>query len=57
MENVYERFGLVKNHAMIDGNKRLGAHVMPIFPALNGYELTYGQRELSDIIPGSSGFM
>ena len=43
-------FGLVKNHAMIDGNKRLGAHVMLVFLALNGYELSYGQKELSDII-------
>ncbi len=43
-------FGLVKNHAMIDGNKRLGAHVMLVFLALNGYELAYNQNELSDII-------
>lgn len=43
-------FGLVKNHSMIDGNKRLGAHVMLVFLALNGYELTYSQKELSDII-------
>lgn len=43
-------FGLVKNHAMIDGNKRLGAHVMLVFLALNGYELLYGQKELSDMI-------
>ena len=43
-------FGLVKNHAMIDGNKRLGVHVMLIFLALNGYELFYTQKELSDII-------
>ena len=43
-------FGLVKNHAMIDGNKRLGTHVMLIFLALNGYELLYTQKELSDII-------
>ena len=43
-------FGLVKNHAMLDGNKRLGAHVMLVFLALNGYELSYGQRELSDMI-------
>ncbi|MDE6063383.1 MAG: type II toxin-antitoxin system death-on-curing family toxin [Lachnospiraceae bacterium] len=43
-------FGLVKNHAMLDGNKRLGAHVMLIFLALNGYELSYSQKELSDII-------
>ena len=43
-------FGLVKNHAMLDGNKRLGTHVMLVFLALNGYELSYGQRELSDMI-------
>ena len=43
-------FGLVKNHAMMDGNKRLGAHVMLVFLALNGYELTYSQKELSDVI-------
>lgn len=43
-------FGLVKNHAMVDGNKRLGAHVMLVFLALNGYELSYKQKELSDII-------
>lgn len=43
-------FGLVKNHAMIDGNKRLGTHVMLVFLALNGYELSYSQKELSDVI-------
>ena len=43
-------FGLVKNHAMLDGNKRLGAHVMLVFLMLNGYELAYEQKELVDII-------
>lgn len=43
-------FSLVKNHAMLDGNKRLGAHVMLVFLALNGYELSYGQKQLSDVI-------
>ncbi|MDE7252268.1 MAG: type II toxin-antitoxin system death-on-curing family toxin [Acetatifactor sp.] len=43
-------FGLVKNHAMLDGNKRLGTHVMLVFLALNGYELSYSQKELSNII-------
>lgn len=43
-------FGLVKNHAMLDGNKRLGTHMMLVFLALNGYELSYSQKELSDII-------
>ena len=43
-------FGLVRNHAMLDGNKRLGAHTMLVFLALNGYELSYSQKELSDVI-------
>lgn len=43
-------FGLVKNHAMLDGNKRLGTHVMLVFLRLNGYELYYSQKELSDVI-------
>ncbi len=43
-------FGLVKNHAMLDGNKRLGTHAMLVFLALNGYELSYSQKELSDVI-------
>ena len=43
-------YGLVKNHAMIDGNKRLGCHAMLVFLALNGYEMEYTQEELSDLI-------
>ena len=43
-------YGLVKNHAMIDGNKRLGCHAMLVFLALNGCELEYTQKELSDLI-------
>ena len=43
-------YGLVKNHAMLDGNKRLGAHTMLVFLAVNGYQLEYTQRELSDVI-------
>lgn len=39
-------YGLVKNHAMIDGNKRIGAHAMLVFLALNGYEVEYMQKEL-----------
>lgn len=35
---------------MIDGNKRLGAHIMLVFLALNGYELSYDQQKLSSII-------
>ena len=43
-------FGLVKNHAFIDGNKRVGAHVMLVFLALNKIDLVYEQTELSDVI-------
>lgn len=39
-------FGLIKNHAMIDGNKRIGTHAMLVFLALNGIELQYTQKEL-----------
>lgn len=43
-------YGLVKNHALLDGNKRIGVHVMLVFLAINGYELRYTQAELSDLI-------
>ena len=43
-------FGLVKNYAFVDGNKRIGAHAMLVFLALNQIELEYTQKELSDII-------
>lgn len=43
-------YGLIKNHAMIDGNKRLGTHVMLVFLALNGVELKYTQKELYETI-------
>ncbi|EFB75366.1 hypothetical protein SUBVAR_06339 [Subdoligranulum variabile DSM 15176] len=34
----------------MDGNKRIGAHIMLVFLALNGMELSYTQQELSNII-------
>ena len=45
-------YGLVRNHALIDGNKRIGVHVMLVFLAVNGYELEYTQKELYDLILG-----
>ena len=41
---------LVKNHPFVDGNKRIGAHAMLVFLAVNGVELSYTQREIVDII-------
>ncbi len=43
-------YGLVKNHPFVDGNKRIGAHAMLVFLALNGIELSYSQQELSEIV-------
>lgn len=43
-------FGLIQNHAFIDGNKRIGAHAMLVFLALNGFAFSYMQKELTEII-------
>ena len=53
-------YGLVKGHAFIDGNKRIGTHAMLIFLLLNGIELKYSDNELITIIldlaSGAAGF-
>lgn len=43
-------FGLIQNHAFVDGNKRIGVHAMLVFLSLNGYSFSYTQKELTDII-------
>ena len=43
-------YGLIKNHCMLDGNKRIGVHAMLVFFALNGIELQYTQKELYETI-------
>lgn len=43
-------YGLIKNHCMIDGNKRIGTHSMLVFLDLNGIELKYMQKELYETI-------
>lgn len=43
-------YGLIKNHTMIDGNKRIGAHAMLVFLALNGIEMKYTQKELYETV-------
>jgi len=42
-------YGLVNNHPFIDGNKRIAAVATLEILALNGVNLSYSQRELSDI--------
>ncbi len=39
-------YGLIKNHCMVDGNKRIGTHAMLVFLTLNGIELSYTQQDL-----------
>lgn len=43
-------FGLIMNHPFVDGNKRIGAHVMLTMLAMNRIELEYTQKELYEII-------
>ncbi len=43
-------YGLIKNHCMEDGNKRIGTHAMLVFLAINGIELRYTQEELYEVI-------
>ena len=43
-------YGLIKNHCMLDGNKRIGVHAMLVFFALNGIELQYTQKELYQMV-------
>ena len=43
-------YGLIMNHPFIDGNKRIGAHVMLTFLAMNDLELEYTQKELYEVI-------
>ncbi len=43
-------YGLIKNHPFVDGNKRIGTHIMLVFLALNDITLAYTQEELTQII-------
>jgi death-on-curing protein len=42
-------FALVSNHAFIDGNKRIGLHIMILFLAMNGVELNFKHSELVNL--------
>jgi len=43
-------FQIIKNHPMVDGNKRTGTHCMLVLLALEGVQLKYTQKELYEII-------
>ena len=42
-------YSLVSNHSFVDGNKRIGIHIMLVFLALNGVEIECTQQELIDV--------
>lgn len=42
-------YGLVSNHAFIDGNKRISALVMLVFLALNGIEINCTEHEMYSV--------
>lgn len=41
---------LVTNHALVDGNKRLGTFAMLLFYAMNDYRVTATDDELFDLV-------
>lgn len=43
-------FHLVKNHAFVDGNKRVGAATADVFPQLNGWDLENDEPAFSDLV-------
>ena len=43
-------YSLIKNHAFVDGNKRIGAHAMLVFLALNDIEVEYEDAEFIKLV-------
>ncbi len=43
-------FSLIKNHAFVDGNKRIGHAAMETFLVLNGHEIAAGVDEQERVI-------
>lgn len=41
---------VVTNHALVDGNKRMGAYVLFVFPGMNDHELVATDDEAFDFI-------
>lgn len=43
-------YGIISNHPFVDGNKRTGTHLMLLFLAINGVDLSYNDEDLINII-------
>lgn len=41
-------YSIIKNHPFLDGNKRIGTHIMLVFLALNNVKISYTQKDLID---------
>ena len=51
-------YGLICNHPFLDGNKRVGTHVMLVFLEINQLSLSYEDEELiSTILQTASGML
>lgn len=53
-------YGLISNHAFVDGNKRIGIYVMLTFLEVNGIRLACSNREVADlgfhVADGTAGY-
>jgi death-on-curing protein len=41
-------YSVIENHPFLDGNKRIGVHLMLVFLELNNIQINYTQKELID---------
>lgn len=41
-------YSLISNHAFVDGNKRIGMHIMLLFLEMNGVHLTISDQDIID---------
>jgi len=49
-------WGLIKNHAFIDGNKRIGLGALAVFLKLNGFALTCSvEDEVATVLRAAAG--
>ena len=46
---IRQLYSLVSNHPFIDGNKRIGIHIMLVFLAINGIDISCTQEDLIKI--------
>lgn len=41
-------YSMIENHPFLDGNKRIGVHLMLVFLELNNIKIEYSQKDLID---------